>query len=124
MADLFILPELAAYMQVPSINEETGELLLELVTGLIEDAYGSAIPAPVPSRLRRVALEATKRAYLNPNGYESESLGDYSYRRASGSRGRSGLYLTADEVRQVAAAAGRATVRTVQFVGPYYEEPA
>ena len=125
MPDLFTLPELAAYMQVPSVNEDTGNLLLELATGLIEDVYGAALPDPAPSRLKRIALEVVKRAYLNPNGYTSETLGEYSYNRGS-RNGReldqAGIYLTDAERSAVASAGGRSTVRTAQLVQPFYAD--
>lgn len=118
MADLFTLPELAAYMQVPSVNEDTAELLLELASDLITDVYGDALPDPAPSRLKRVALEVVKRAYLNPNGYVSENLADYGYRRGSDAA-RSGVFLTDAERAVVVSAAGRSTVGSVKLVTPF-----
>jgi hypothetical protein len=118
MADLFTLPELAAYMQAPSVNGDSAELLLELVTDLIADTYGGDLPDPPPAKFRRIALEAAKRAYLNPNGYRSETLPDgYSYTRGNDtSRAQAGLYLTDVERRQITSAAGGATVRTTRLV--------
>lgn len=122
MADLFTLPELAAYMQAPSINEESAALLLELVTDLIADTYGADLPDPPPAKFRRIALEAAKRAYLNPNGYVSETLGDYSYNRGgNGGGAQVGVYLTRAERQAILAAGGRPTVSTVQLVPPYYD---
>jgi hypothetical protein len=119
---LFTLDDLAAYMQVPAVTPVTGELLSELTDDLIADAYGGPLPTPAPARVRRIALEVAKRAYQNPNGYVSETLGDYSYNRGSRSNPRamdqSGLYLTDEERRAIASVAGRSTVRTVQFVNP------
>lgn len=122
MPELFTLPELAAYMQVPAVNEDTGTLLQELATSLIADTYGSPLPDPPPDRLRRVALEVTKRAYLNPNGYVSETLGDYSYNRGGTGSGGAGVYLTDAERQTVRAAGGLPTVRTVRLVTPYGAE--
>jgi hypothetical protein len=119
---LFTLDDLAAYMQVPAVTPTTGALLSELTDDLIADAYGGPLPTPAPARVRRIALEVAKRAYQNPNGYVSETLGDYSYNRGSRSSPRamdqSGLYLTDEERRAIASVAGRSTVRTVQFVNP------
>lgn len=119
---LFIESELASYMQVPSVDADTAALLIELTEGLIEDAYGSTpLPDPAPSRLKRVALEVAKRAYLNPNGYVSESLGDYSYSRGAYGRGPSqhGVFLTSAERQAVRGAAGLPTVRSVKLVTPF-----
>jgi hypothetical protein len=119
---LFTLDDLAAYMQVPAVTEATGLLLIELTDDLITDAYGAPLPDPAPGRLRRIALEVAKRAYQNPNGYVSETLGDYSYTRGSRSNPKaldqSGVYLTDEERRAIGNAAGRATIRTVQLVSP------
>jgi hypothetical protein len=120
---LFTLPELAAYMQVPSVDDATAALLAELAEGLIAEVYGRAIPDPPPARLRRIALEVTKRAYQNPNGYVSESIGDYSYTRGSRTSGnaldQSGVYLTDAERNAVVSASGRSTVRTFRLVTPF-----
>lgn len=121
MADLFTLPELAAYMQVPSVNEDTGDLLLELATGLIAEVYDptdEVLPDPAPSRLKRIALEVVKRAYLNPNGYASENLADYGYRRGA-EAARSGVFLTDPERASVVRASGRSTMRSVKLVTPF-----
>lgn len=122
MADLFTLPELAAYMQVPSVNDDTATLLLELVTGLMMDAYGADLPATPTAAMRRIGLEATKRAYLNPNGYVTETLPDgYSYNRGGVYSGTAtnGVYLTPAERQELMKAGGRATVRTVKLVTPF-----
>lgn len=118
---LFITSELASYLQQSSINEGAAELLLELTEGLIEDVYGAALPDPAPARLKRIALEVAKRAYLNPNGYVSESLGDYSYSRGSHGRGptQHGVFLTTAERQAIVSASGRSTVRSVRLVNSY-----
>jgi len=121
MSLLFTLPELAAYMQQPDVNEATGELIRELVTDLIADVSGAPIPDQFPPRFKRVALAATKRAYLNPNGYVSESLGDYSYSRGarSGAGVESSVYLTDAERASILASSGRSSVRSVKLVTPF-----
>jgi hypothetical protein len=117
---LFTLPELAAYMQTPAVDPNTATLLAELAEGLIADTYGGDLPTPAPARLRRIALEVVKRAYNNPNGYVSETLGDYSYNRGgNGGGAQVGIYLTAFERQQIATLSGRSTVRTVRMVTAY-----
>ena len=121
-AGLFTLPELAAYCQVPDVDPTTGTLLLDLVTGLIADTLGADLPDPPPARFRRIALEAAKRAYLNPNGYVSETLGDYSYNRGgNGGGAQVGVYLTALERRQILHTVGKPSVGTVRLVTAYDE---
>jgi hypothetical protein len=120
---LFTLPELAAYMQTPTVDEATAALLAELAESLIADTYGAELPDPSPARLRRIALEVTKRAYQNPNGYVSESIGDYSYTRGARSDprslGQSGVYLTDAERAAIVSLSGRSTVRTFRLVTPF-----
>lgn len=115
---LFTSAELASYMQVPSVSEDTYDLLIELAEGLIEDAYGSALPGPAPTRLKRIGLEVVKRAFLNPSGYRSETIADYSYTRGPESS-RSGIYLTSAERQAIRGAAGLSTVRSVKLVTPF-----
>jgi hypothetical protein len=126
MPSLFTLPELAAYMQTPEVDEATAALLAELAVDLIADTYGGNVPNPAPARLRRIALEVTKRAYQNPNGYVSESIGDYSYTRGSRSSPKAleqtGVYLTDAERNAIVSVSGRSTVRTFRLVTPFGEE--
>lgn len=82
MADLFSLSELASYLQVPEVDNATADLLLSLVTAEIR-AYvgGSTYDALLDADLlafKGIALEAAKRAYLNPSGLRSASIDDYS----------------------------------------------
>lgn len=41
----------------------------------------------VPASVRVVVLDAARRRVLNPDAYVSESVGDYTYRRAEGTEG-------------------------------------
>lgn len=119
---LFTTTEFASYVQQPAVNEDTVTLLLELVTGLMEEAYGAVLPDPGTSAMRRIGLEATKRAYLNPNGYVQETLPDgYSYNRGGvySAQTDNGVYLTAAERRALVAASGRATVRSYKLVNSF-----
>lgn len=61
----------------------------------------------VPATVKVIALRAAVRAYRNPEGFVSESLGDYSFRLADGEQ--TGLYLTdaeRDLIRRAAGIAG------------------
>lgn len=61
-----------------------------------------ADPAQAPAVVVMVALQVALRAYRNPEGFVSESLGAYTYRLADG---LSSVYLT-DEERRIVWAAG------------------
>jgi hypothetical protein len=101
--DLFTLAEFAAYIQDESPADATVELLRTLVRGLIDEigTFTDAYPASV----KIVGLTATARAYNNPQGVVSESMGSYSYTRNQGER-RTGVYLTDEEKTKVFTASG------------------
>lgn len=74
------------------------------------DAEGNldAVPAVVVA----VTLAVARRLYENPDGFESETIGDYTYRRGDGSNG-----LLPHEVRAVRKAAGSTSVGSVGLDG-------
>lgn len=106
MSDLFELTELAALVQT-EVDDTTGTLLRTLVTGLIAGEIPSydLDAEPVAPVVKAVALAAAARAYTNPQGLASETVGSYSYSRGSDNR-NGGVYLTQDE---------RALLRRVAF---------
>ncbi|HET7386852.1 MAG TPA: hypothetical protein VFJ19_09355 [Nocardioidaceae bacterium] len=108
---LFTDVDLAAYMQVAlaDLNLDTTDLLAGLVEGLIVGEVG-AVADPPPSGVRAVALEATARAYRNPDGLVSESIDDYTWRRDSSTPG---AYLTGQEIRRLHVAVGGTVSRSV-----------
>lgn len=109
------LDELALRLGKTSVDDLTaaeraqGQMLLELVTGLIVDAVGktdawAATLDPIPRYLRGLCLEAAWRASRNPAGVssESETLGAYSHTARyefSGSDQGAGVTLTEAEER-------------------------
>lgn len=103
MADLFTLDEFAAYLQIDDLNETTATLLLELTTGVIESV--ATFPDGWPANVKAIGLTVTARAYNNPQGVVSESMGAYSYTRNQGER-RTGVFLTDEERSAIAIAAG------------------
>lgn len=103
MADLFTLAELAAYSQRDSIDATTGNLLLELTTGAIESV--ATFPDGWPVVVKAIGLTVAARAYNNPQGVVSESMGGYSYTRNQGER-RTGIFLTEEERNTIAVAGG------------------
>lgn len=58
----------------------------------------------VPPIVATVVLASARRAFLNPEGYRSESLGDWSASR--GGTGDGSTYLSAEERRLIRNAAG------------------
>ncbi|RLK22637.1 hypothetical protein DER29_0475 [Micromonospora sp. M71_S20] len=81
------------------------------------------VTVTAPAVVATVVLAAALRAYRNPDGYQGESVGDYSYQYA---RESTSGYLTASEALIVRRAAGKTagmgvyTVRTPSA----YEPPA
>lgn len=60
---------------------------------------GDTATTAVPPSVRVVVLDAARRRLLNPEGYVSEQVGDYAYRRAEGTEGDSAF--TDDELRKL-----------------------
>lgn len=81
------------------------------------DEDGVTVTAPQAAVV--VALQAAKRAFLNPRGFQHEQTGPFSYQVP---RDQVGLMLTEAERRAVRAAAGRYGLGT--FVTPSaYTDP-
>lgn len=116
MPDLFAPADLATLIG-SDVDTARATLLLELVTGHVTDAAGGRVFDPVPPSVKAVALDVAVRAYDNPKGFASESLGAYSYSRDSAST-RGGVYLTPDEKRTIRRAAGRTGLGTIELVRP------
>jgi hypothetical protein len=110
---VFILDELASYLQVASIPPGTGDLLHELTEDLITDVVGGAnVDNP---RVKPIALEVAARAYRNANGYASETVDDYTYQRAAGTQ-EAGVYLTDSERATLLAVKSGRVSRSVRSV--------
>lgn len=92
---MFTLEELASYPGTDGIPESTALLLRDLAVGLIDEVAAPEFTAS-SIRAKGIALEVVARAYRNPGGFSSETVDDYTYRRAS-STGTAGVYLTSEE---------------------------
>ena len=57
----------------------------------------------LPETVWDIVVTASERALRNPDGYSSESTGDYSYQRVGIPGGVGGLYLTDEEVEALRA---------------------
>lgn len=106
---LFTDDDLATYMQVDTVDVARYALLADLVEGLITDEIG-AVADPTPSGVLAVALEATARAYRNPDGVISETVDDYTIRRSDATPG---VYLTGAELRRLHVSTGTTFSRSV-----------
>src|SRR5512139_2477829 len=91
--------ELASYLRLAAVDEAV-TLFAGLANGLVGDVVGDLVT--VPTRVKVITLEVAARAYRNPNGYSSESIDDYTYRRDAETR-QAGVYLTASEAAELAA---------------------
>lgn len=72
--------------------------------------------ATLPAAVLPIVCEVARRAFDNPAGLQSETIGDYTWRGGASGTGvavSSGIYLTSDERRVVRRAAGRLGVGTV-----------
>jgi Gp19/Gp15/Gp42-like protein len=85
--------------------------LLDDASALVRDVAGktwinpdTGALQPVPGTIRWVVLRATERAVRNPDGFSSESAGDYSYQRVGV---EPGVYLTEGEERAIRRGVGK-----------------
>lgn len=91
MADIATVEELASFIQA-DVDTATGNLLLlDLAQGQITEVIGAQ--NPWPSTAKAIALEAAKRAYVNPEGLGSETTGS-----TAATFPDRGVYLTKAEV--------------------------
>ena len=101
------------------LRDDTAEVTLyvELANGIVTDLVGTLVT--IPTRVRAITLEVAARAYRNPNGYSSETIDDYTYRRDADTR-QAGVYLTAAERAELLGLAGRstATAYTIGVTSP------
>lgn len=103
------------------------EVSLDDASALVRDEAGKTwvaedgVTITAPAVVVTVVLAAALRAYRNPDGYQGESVGDYSYQYA---RESTSGYLTDREVQLIRRAAGfgRTGVYTVSIRSPY-EDP-
>lgn len=98
------------------------QAVLDAASDEVRDASGrdwldpnnsSMLVDPLPRIVRLITLRCAERAIRNPEGFSSESAGDYSYQR-NGATGEGGLYLTEREIKQLRRAGGRSGLWTQQ----------
>lgn len=91
------LPRVEAVLDDASalVRDEAGRSWIDPITGLVTD---------VPASIRTVVLRASERVVRNPQGFKSESAGDYSFQRADAD---TSVYLTERERQIIRRAIGR-----------------
>lgn len=95
MTEIITTEELAAYLQDSTITDDVAGLVVDLANEIVTDVVG-AQDDPYPARVRAITFEVAARAFRNPEGYSSETIDDYTYRRDAETR-RAGVYLTETE---------------------------
>ena len=97
-----------------AVLEDASALVRDVVgaTLWIDPDTGATLLASVPASVRTVVLRAAERAMRNPDGFSSESAGDYSYQRNAVPG--PGVYLTDGELRILRKAIGKTGLWTQQ----------
>lgn len=111
---LFTDDELASYPGVADVTPDRVELLRRLVEARIYKLVPQEI-ADTDYTARGIALEVVARATRNSNGYASETIDDYTYRRDAATRS-AGVYLTAEERADLLALNPAGTTSRVRSV--------
>lgn len=108
MPNLFELPELVSWLQVPEFDTATATLVRDLVTSEIRAHVGSSTYDALTdlSPYKAIALAAAKRAVLNPSGLRSTQIDDYSETFATETLGD--VELTEAEQNRIDRILGRA----------------
>ncbi|GGK61244.1 hypothetical protein Sme01_02890 [Sphaerisporangium melleum] len=95
--------DLALYLGVEEIHAERADLLLSQATVLAE-----SVVKPLPAAASAIVLAMAGRAYANPQGVSSETVGPYTV-----SRPQAGLYMTKAETAALKRIAGRGGAFTI-----------
>lgn len=93
VASIATLEELTTFLQIPEVKNDI-ILLLDLAEGQIAEVIGAQDPWPTTAKA--IALEAAKRAYVNPEGLGSETTGG-----TAATFPERGVYLTKAEVERL-----------------------
>jgi hypothetical protein len=93
--DIIYIDDLAAYLNDNTVTTSVNAaLIVELANQLVSDITGDQTTPP--ARVRAITFEVAARAFRNPEGYSSETIDDYTYRRDAETR-RAGVYVTPSE---------------------------
>lgn len=114
MADIATLEEFASFLQEDLDTATANLVLLDLAQGQIIDEIGARDPWPATAKA--VALSAAKRAYVNPEGASSETVGGTSVAYTDGNMG---VFLTEEERNRLQRVGGGGTAAF--SITPWYE---
>lgn len=116
--EIITVSDLASYLDDKALTTSPAAALkVRLANGLVSDALGTTTSPP--SRVTAITLEVAARSVRNPEGYSSETIDDYTYRRDAETR-QAGVYLTSDERDELLLIAGRRvrSAHTVRMTSP------
>lgn len=117
MADIATLEEFASFLQEDLDTATANLVLLDLAQGQIIDEIG--VRTPWPATAKAVALSAAKRAYVNPEGASTETVGGTTLAYTDGNMG---VFLTDDERSRLQRVGGGGTA--AYSITPWYEPGA
>jgi hypothetical protein len=110
---------------ISASDEERAQAVLDDASALIRAEAGEDwvddedTLENVPEVIVAVTVAVAIRAFRNPDGVRSESIGTYAVTYADTS---TAVFLTAGERRTVRRAAGRMTMGSIELEGPYAAE--
>lgn len=116
--DIITTADLASYLRDATVTNDGGAALyVDLANGLVTEAGGAPLLLldPLPIRVKAITLEVAARAWRNPNGFSSETVDDYTYRRDSDTRA-AGVYLTDAERAELVNITGVGTASAYSIV--------
>jgi hypothetical protein len=116
---LYTIEEFASYVQ-SDVDTATATLLRDLTEGVIGDVAGDTWDASTASvTIKALGLTVAARAYVNPQGWSSMTIDDFTGRRDDAGMG---VYLTAEEAAAIGGAYTGST--TAAFtIRPFYDPP-
>lgn len=114
MVAIATLEEFASFLQEDLDTATANLVLLDLAQGQIIDEIGARDPWPATAKA--VALSAAKRAYVNPDGASSETVGGTAIAYTDGNMG---VFLTEEERNRLQRVGGGGTA--AYSINPWYE---
>lgn len=91
--------------QAEALLDDASALVRDVASGELDDV----VPPDTPGAVRTVVVDMVRRGLSNPQGYASESVGDYSYSRGGGTS----LQPTRREIKAIRRAVGFGGVTSV-----------
>ena len=102
-------------------DDAAAEVVLEDISALVRDAAGNeniwADVTTAPRAIKVIVIRAAIRSLNNPDGFQSESYGSYSY--SYGKDQTIPTWLTDAEMKQIQKIAGANRPRSIRNSSPY-----